>query len=152
MSSIVSRRPSSRNHWKDAFWMSIRLGRSRTCLRREKLVRARGALTLVVKRYSLPYSERENPDRRRRKTTARPVKVPEGRPPTQGKACGIPRRPNIAPAARNRKPAGARGAGAAAAASLIEPFAGVPKASGAGHMPGSARGSCVDRGLLDLDL
>src|SRR5215211_5153344 len=97
MSLIVSCRPSFRNHWKDAFWMSIRLGRSRTCLRREKLVRARGAATLVVKRYSLPYSERENPDRRRRKTTARPVKVPEGRPPTQGKACGIPRRSNIAP-------------------------------------------------------
>src|SRR6266540_5107408 len=100
MSRIVSSRPSSRNHWKDAFWMSIRLGRSRTCLRREKLVRARGAATLVVKRYSLPYSERENADRRRRKTTARPVKVPESQPPTQEKACGLPRRTIIAPETR----------------------------------------------------
>src|SRR5215216_2192303 len=48
MSSIVSRRPSSRNHWNDAFWMSIRLGRSRTCFRREKLLRARGAATPLV--------------------------------------------------------------------------------------------------------
>src|SRR5512133_3608214 len=38
--------------------MSIRFGRSRTCLRREKLVRARGAATLVVKRYSLPRKRR----------------------------------------------------------------------------------------------
>jgi hypothetical protein len=30
--------------------MSIRFGRSRTCLRREKVVRALGAATLVVKR------------------------------------------------------------------------------------------------------
>ena len=29
--------------------MSIRLGRSRTCFRREKLLRARGAATLLVK-------------------------------------------------------------------------------------------------------
>src|ERR671912_193235 len=49
MSSIVSRRPSSRNQSKLAFWMSIRLGRSRTCLRREKFLRARGAVTRVVK-------------------------------------------------------------------------------------------------------
>src|SRR6266550_5717986 len=55
MSSIVSRRPSSRNHWNEAFWMSIRLGRSRTCLRREKLLRARGAATRVVKSGCLPY-------------------------------------------------------------------------------------------------
>src|SRR4029450_5808607 len=49
MSSIVSRRPSSRNQSKLAFWMSIRLGRSRTCFRREKFLRARGAVTRVVK-------------------------------------------------------------------------------------------------------
>src|SRR5437763_15093661 len=55
MSSIVSRRPSSRNHSNEAFWMSIRLGRSRTCLRREKLLRARGAATRVVKSGCLPY-------------------------------------------------------------------------------------------------
>src|SRR5919198_6121466 len=56
MSSIVSRRPSFRNQSKEAFWMSIRLGRSRTCFRREKLLRARGAATVVVKvGISLPY-------------------------------------------------------------------------------------------------
>src|ERR671933_2151427 len=55
MSSIVSRSPSARNQSKDAFWMSIRLGSSRTCFRREKLFRATGAATLVVKRNSLPY-------------------------------------------------------------------------------------------------
>src|SRR2546430_2656778 len=49
MSSIVSLRPSFLNHSNEAFWMSIRLGRSRTCLRREKLLRARGAATPVVK-------------------------------------------------------------------------------------------------------
>src|ERR671911_1626564 len=48
MSSIVSRRPSCMNQWKDAFWMSIRLGRSRTCFRREKLLRARGAATPLL--------------------------------------------------------------------------------------------------------
>src|SRR5918992_2141920 len=48
MSSIVSRRPSSMNHRKEAFWISIRLGRSRTCFRREKLLRARGATTPLV--------------------------------------------------------------------------------------------------------
>src|SRR5918992_3810232 len=48
MSFIVSRRPSSMNQWKDAFWMSIRLGRSRTCFRREKLLRARGAATPLL--------------------------------------------------------------------------------------------------------
>src|SRR5918992_153472 len=54
MSSIVSRRPSSMNHWKDAFWMSMRLGRSRTCFRREKLLRARGATATLLKCDSLP--------------------------------------------------------------------------------------------------
>src|SRR5262252_1283090 len=49
MSPIVSRRPSSRNHWNEAFWMSIRLGRSRTCWRRENDLRARGEATVLVK-------------------------------------------------------------------------------------------------------
>src|SRR5258706_9118270 len=49
MSSIVSRRPSSRNHLNDAFWMSIRFGRSSTCSRRENDLRARGEATFVVK-------------------------------------------------------------------------------------------------------
>src|SRR3954447_4492341 len=56
MSSIVSRRPSSRNHLKEAFWMSIRLGRSRTCLRREKVLRARGAAVVLLKMRSLPWN------------------------------------------------------------------------------------------------
>src|SRR6185437_15820769 len=54
MSSIVSRRPSSRNHWNEAFWMSIRFGRSRTWGRWEKDLRARGEATLVVKKSGLP--------------------------------------------------------------------------------------------------
>src|SRR5204863_7570963 len=54
MSSIVSWRPSSMNHLNEAFWMSIRFGRSRTSLRREKLLRARRAATLLVKKRDLP--------------------------------------------------------------------------------------------------
>src|SRR5215216_2975178 len=49
MSSIVSRSPSSRNHLKEAFWMSIRFGSSRTCFRREKVLRARGAAIVLLK-------------------------------------------------------------------------------------------------------
>src|SRR5215210_5116431 len=49
MSAIVSRRPSFLNHSNEAFWMSIRLGRSRTCFRREKLLRARGATAVLLK-------------------------------------------------------------------------------------------------------
>src|SRR6478735_254726 len=67
MSSIVSRRPSFRNQSNEAFWMSIRLGRSRTCFRREKLLRARGAATRVLKAGCLPYclcGELINADRR----------------------------------------------------------------------------------------
>src|SRR5437868_9025384 len=59
MSSIVSRRPSSRNHWNEAFWMSIRLGRSRTWGRRENDLRARGEATLVVKKSGLPVDWRD---------------------------------------------------------------------------------------------
>src|ERR1051326_5678053 len=59
MSSIVSRRPSSRNHWKEAFWMSIRLGRSSTCSIWEKDLRARGEATVVVKESSLPWNGRD---------------------------------------------------------------------------------------------
>src|SRR5438477_6931841 len=55
MSSIVSRRPSVRNQSKDSRWISIRLGRSRTCLRRENDLRARGAVTVLAKKNSLPY-------------------------------------------------------------------------------------------------
>src|SRR4051794_4576606 len=56
MSSIVSRRPSFRNHSNEAFWMSIRLGRSRTCFRREKLVRARGATDVLLKMRQPPFA------------------------------------------------------------------------------------------------
>src|SRR3954452_2720429 len=55
MSSIVSRSPSFRNQSKDSRWMSMRLGRSRTCLRRENEWRARGAVTVLAKENSLPY-------------------------------------------------------------------------------------------------
>src|SRR5690348_16353090 len=58
MSSMVSRRPSSRNHWNEAFWISIRLGRSRMCSRRENDLRARGEATVVVKKSGLPMDER----------------------------------------------------------------------------------------------
>src|ERR1700723_3000087 len=43
------------NHANDSRWMSIRLGRSRTCLRRENDLRARGAVTVWAKENSLPY-------------------------------------------------------------------------------------------------
>src|SRR3954469_6465888 len=48
MSSIVSRKPPlsvSTNQAKDFFWMSMRLGTSRTLSRRAKLRRVRGAST-----------------------------------------------------------------------------------------------------------
>src|ERR1700690_781017 len=60
MSSIVSRRPSRRNQSKDSRWMSIRLGRSRTCLRREKDLRARGAVTVWANEIQPPLDAREN--------------------------------------------------------------------------------------------
>src|SRR5438067_5463848 len=50
MSSIVSRRPSSRNHLNEAIWMSIRCGSSSTCSRRENDLRGRGEATFVVKK------------------------------------------------------------------------------------------------------
>src|ERR1051325_3352159 len=56
MSLIVSRRPSFLNHSNEAFWMSIRLGRSSTCLRREKLLRARGAATRAARLGGPPYA------------------------------------------------------------------------------------------------
>src|SRR5215217_8545653 len=93
MSSIVSRRPSLRNQSNDALWMSIRFGSSRTSLMREKDVRARGAATLAVKRYSLPYygEESEISDRRKRAVRQRePARVPNAGVVSQGKP---PRRP-----------------------------------------------------------
>src|SRR6058998_3775357 len=92
MSSIVSRRPSLRNQSNDAFWMSIRFGSSRTSLMREKDVRARGAATLAVKRYSLPYysEESEISDRRKRRNVTRTCKGTQRRGSTARRA---PRRP-----------------------------------------------------------
>src|SRR3954452_2506733 len=93
MSSIVSRRPSLRKQSNDALWMSIRFGSSRTSLIREKDVRARGAATLAVKRYSLPYysEESEISDRRKRAERQRePARVPNAGVVPQGKP---PRRP-----------------------------------------------------------
>src|SRR5690242_11399206 len=91
MSSIVSLRPSFRNQSNDAFWMSIRFGSSRTSLIREKEVRARGAATLAVKRYSLPYYSEESgiSDRRKRAVRQRePARVAKPNPPSQGKPHG----------------------------------------------------------------
>src|SRR3954451_21659170 len=93
MSSIVSRRPSLRNQSNDALWMSIRFGSSRTSLIREKDVRARGAATLAVKRYSLPYYSEESEISGRRKRAVRqrePARVANAGVVTQGKP---PRRP-----------------------------------------------------------
>src|SRR5580765_4906573 len=92
MSAMVSRRPSFLNQSNDAFWMSIRFGSSRTSLMREKEVRARGAATLAVKRYSLPYYSEESgiSDRRKRAERQRePARVAKPRPPPQGKPHGV---------------------------------------------------------------
>src|SRR5205809_5185961 len=95
MSSIVSRRPSSRNHWNEAFWMSMRLGRSRTCLRREKLVRALGAATLVVKdAASLRDAVRSRTASGQTwtaGTTAQPARVPKNPASAQGYPGGFRR-------------------------------------------------------------
>src|SRR5919198_2527742 len=88
MSSIVSRRPSSRNHRKEAFWMSIRLGRSRTCLRREKLLRARGAATGVVNGKVPPLSKKTAAGFTNRRTWAQPARVPDQGSQPQGCPCG----------------------------------------------------------------
>src|SRR5712691_10629520 len=91
MSSIVSRSPSFRNHPNEAFWMSIRWGRSRTCFRRENDLRARGAATVAVKRYSLPLRRNENQKIWTGEdggTSAQPLRVPKDRPPSQGRSCG----------------------------------------------------------------
>src|SRR5881275_3211345 len=93
MSSIVSLRPSSRNHWNEAFWMSMRLGRSRTCSRRENDVRARGEATLVVKKDSLPWGRTRSGEFGREsvqngRTAAQPARVPDLTPFSQAEACG----------------------------------------------------------------
>src|SRR5262245_55808578 len=87
MSSMVSRSPSLRNQSNDAFWMSIRCGSSRTCFTREKEVRARGAATLVVKRYSLPQNGETDEKSRTGEnggTSARLARVAKTHAATQG--------------------------------------------------------------------
>src|SRR3954470_3484915 len=101
MSSIVSRRPSSRNHLNEAFWMSIRLGRSRTCGRRENDLRARGEATLVVKKSGLPMDGRVlaksgRANRRtsvtsRRDVGAQPTRIAIGGPSPQARPYGLRR-------------------------------------------------------------
>src|SRR5689334_23559502 len=96
MSSMVSRRPSSRNHWNEAFWMSIRLGRSRTFSIREKDLRARGEATFVVKEKAslgdeqnsgvCGRAERRAVVRRRGGTSAQPARIPTRPPYTQAEA------------------------------------------------------------------
>src|SRR5438445_13198123 len=85
MSSIVSLRPSSRNHWNEAFWMSIRLGRSRTFSILEKDLRARGEATLLVKEEASLGDVRAQANFRRANvrtdgTSAQPARVPEVTP------------------------------------------------------------------------
>src|SRR5213596_2327114 len=89
MSSIVSRRPSLRNQSKEAFWMSMRFGRSRTCFRREKLLRARGAATMVVKvEISLPYGSEGGNELGTGETSAEPPSIADIALPRQGKPRG----------------------------------------------------------------
>src|SRR6266567_821870 len=110
MSSIVSRRPSSRNHWNEAFWMSIRLGRSRTCSSLEKDLRARGEATLVVKNEASLGDERDQALSQARKeraenadsgTAAQPVRVPNLTPLPQASAFGHAGMPENCSAGRN---------------------------------------------------
>src|SRR2546423_15080648 len=93
MSLIVSRRPPSRNHSNDAFWMSIRFGRSRTCLRREKVFRARGAAARVLvngEEASLKNGS-EGGKRRASAPPPRPSQLPpEPQGPTGGASTGLP--------------------------------------------------------------
>src|SRR5712691_9159433 len=91
MSPIVSRRPSSRNHWNEDFWMAIRLGRSRTFSMREKEVRARGEATVVVKEEaSLGGRAKSGGFRRAGEltsgTSAQPVSIPTQPPLPQANA------------------------------------------------------------------
>src|SRR4051812_5985661 len=87
MSSIVSRRPSFRNHSNDAFWMSIRLGRSRTCFRREKLVRARGATVVLLKMRQPPLTACRVGGAR--KPGTEPRRIADARAPPQPLGSGV---------------------------------------------------------------
>src|ERR1044072_7530035 len=87
MSSIVSRRPSFRNHSNDAFWISIRLGRSRTCFRREKLVRARGATVVLLKMRQPPLTACRVGGAR--KLGAEPRRIADAHAPPQPLGSGV---------------------------------------------------------------
>src|SRR5215211_4922099 len=82
MSPIVSRSPSVMNQSKEAFWMSIRLGRSRTCFRREKLFRARREATLLVKNGDLRSTQG--------RTTSTGTALGAGRNPDGSRRDGLP--------------------------------------------------------------
>src|SRR5262245_32537345 len=83
MSSMVSRRPSLRNHSNEAFWMSIKLGRSRTCFRREKLLRARGATVVLLKMRQPPLTACGDGDGGARKARAEPRRLADRHTPPQ---------------------------------------------------------------------
>src|SRR5215210_7834498 len=92
MSSIVSRRPPfsvSTSQEKDFFWMSIRLGTSRTLSRRAKLRRVRGASTAA--KTATPQGDRGRQERGRGccrgNQKARPAKIAQGEPdPCEGRS------------------------------------------------------------------
>src|SRR3954466_2511704 len=92
MSSIVSRRPPfsvSTSQAKDFFWMSIRLGTSRTLSRRAKFRRVRGASTAA--KGATPQGTRRTAERGARVLPggikARPSKIAQGQTdPCEGRS------------------------------------------------------------------
>src|SRR5215213_1182651 len=92
MSSIVSRRPPfsvSTSQAKDFFWISMRLGTSRTLSRRAKLRRVRGASTAA--KTATPQGDRGRQERGRgccrSNQKARPAKIAQGEPdPCEGRS------------------------------------------------------------------
>src|SRR4051795_412230 len=92
MSSIVSRRPPfsvSTSQAKDFFWISMRLGTSRTLSRRAKLRRVRGASTAA--KTATPQGDRGRQERGRGccrgNQKARPAKIAQGEPdPCEGRS------------------------------------------------------------------
>src|SRR5436305_9906578 len=117
--------------------MSIRFGSSRTSLMREKDVRARGAATLAVKRYSLPYysEESEISDRRKRRNVTRTCKGTQRWGSTARRA---PRRPRS-------------GANRSADRNKAEDPRARETLSAGERPPGGGRSSVTRRELLDLD-
>src|SRR5687767_11434784 len=92
MSSIVSRSPppsGSTSQKNDFFWISIRLGTSRTLSSRAKLRRVRGASTEAKTATPLGGTEDERERRARGLDTleARPAKIAQGVPdPCEGRS------------------------------------------------------------------